>query len=435
MGSLQITSKVSIGPYHTNTGANAFVAGFQNSVTGDYSSVGGGATNSANGTGATIGGGGTSDGFSFLSNEAGGGGATISGGFGNRANNTADAVGGGQENTANGGASTIGGGARNTASGNGATIGGGAFNTASGASSTVPGGWSNGATGRFSFAAGRFAQANHDGTFIWADSAVANLFSTGPNQFLIRASGGVGIGTNSPGAALDVLGNVRAGSSQNTLMGTHPNYNNGYAGWWKDGSDYSMLSDGTNTYLNAPLTTGGIYFRSNNADKMVVQGSTGYVGIGTTAPDQLLSVNGNASKSGGGTWAVFSDRRLKTDINPFRDGLSVIKRVNPVTFRYNGKRGLPTDKTYVGVIAQEIKDVVPYTVDSFKGKLDPQDSEETDILRFDANALMYISINAIKELSAENQKLRQELDELKAMVKSLAAERNGVGNKSMGELK
>ena len=37
-----------------------------------------------------------------------------------------------------------------------------------------------------------------EGTFAWADSAEADFQSTGPNQFLVRAAGGVGINTNAP---------------------------------------------------------------------------------------------------------------------------------------------------------------------------------------------------------------------------------------------
>lgn len=58
-----------------------------------------------------------------------------------------------------------------------------------------------------SFAAGFLAEANHGGTFVWADSASGfgvPFPSTGVNQFLIRASGGVGIGTNSPDGLVDV---------------------------------------------------------------------------------------------------------------------------------------------------------------------------------------------------------------------------------------
>ncbi len=60
------------------------------------------------------------------------------------------------------------------------------------------------ATGSYSFSAGRRAIANHDGTFVWGDSTDADFTSTTTNQFLIRAGGGVGIGTASPAASLSV---------------------------------------------------------------------------------------------------------------------------------------------------------------------------------------------------------------------------------------
>jgi len=36
------------------------------------------------------------------------------------------------------------------------------------------------------------------GAFVWGDSANADFASTGENQFLVRASGGVGINKNNP---------------------------------------------------------------------------------------------------------------------------------------------------------------------------------------------------------------------------------------------
>jgi len=82
-------------------------------------------------------------------------------------------------------------------------VGGGARNEARGSYATVPGGRSNKARGDYSFAAGQNArvQRAHSGTFAWSDSgnlATDSLLSTGANQFLIRAKGGVGIGTNAP---------------------------------------------------------------------------------------------------------------------------------------------------------------------------------------------------------------------------------------------
>ena len=87
-------------------------------------------------------------------------------------------------------------------------------NTNSGPYATVPGGDQN-LAGTNSLAAGHRAKANHDGTFVWADSNVSDFASTGNDQFLIRASGGVGIGTNNPSQTLHVIGNILATGTVN----------------------------------------------------------------------------------------------------------------------------------------------------------------------------------------------------------------------------
>ena len=61
-----------------------------------------------------------------------------------------------------------------------------------------------------SVAAGNGAQAGGPGSFVWADSTAGVFSSTGSNQFLVRATGGVGIGTNNPQSALHVVGWVQA---------------------------------------------------------------------------------------------------------------------------------------------------------------------------------------------------------------------------------
>ncbi len=87
-------------------------------------------------------------------------------------------------------------GAPNTITGNASSIGGGLGNTIDGSWSTIPGGRANSVNANDSVAMGRSATANHDGVFIWNDGG--SFASTGPDQFLISASGGVGIGTNNP---------------------------------------------------------------------------------------------------------------------------------------------------------------------------------------------------------------------------------------------
>ena len=92
-------------------------------------------------------------------------------------------VGGGAANSASFLAATVGGGYSNTASKQYTAVGAGGFNTASGFAATVPGGAGNTAGGDFSFAAGRRATANHQGSFVWADSTDADFGSTANDQF------------------------------------------------------------------------------------------------------------------------------------------------------------------------------------------------------------------------------------------------------------
>jgi len=138
-----------------------------NTITGNWGTVGGGYRNTA------------------------GLWATVSGGQGNTASGSVAMIGGGQANTASGSIATVGGGTLNTASAEGATVAGGGGNTASGIHAVVPGGFENTAAGNASFAAGHYAKANNDGSFVWSDlSLPAGLTDTGPNSFVARASGG-----------------------------------------------------------------------------------------------------------------------------------------------------------------------------------------------------------------------------------------------------
>jgi hypothetical protein len=137
--------------------------------------------------------------------------STISGGQQNFINQDYAPIGGGRNNQIYGAYGTIaGGGGEDSVDANIVTseygaIGGGRNNRASGLAATVSGGVGNLAAGDYSFAAGYQAQAKHEGSFVWADHEAGQDFeSTAPDQFLVRASGGVGIGTNEPMATLHI---------------------------------------------------------------------------------------------------------------------------------------------------------------------------------------------------------------------------------------
>ena len=184
------SSIVGGGSYNTASGSSSTVGGGSyNTASDQYATVGGGGSNKASNSYTTAGGG--------WNNRASGLSATVSGGEWNTASGGWATVGGGGNNSASGSNATVGGGMSNRASGYHATVSGGGGNEASGEFATVPGGSTNAAQGDYSFAAGRRAKANHDGAFVWADSTDADLASTGDDQFLVRASGGVYFYTSS----------------------------------------------------------------------------------------------------------------------------------------------------------------------------------------------------------------------------------------------
>jgi len=142
--------------------------GFENTVTGDHGTVGGGRSNQA-GIIATVAGG--------INNAASGERSVVGGGTGNTASSSCSVVAGGDNNMAMGGSQ--------------ATVGGGHNNTSNAQGATIPGGEDNTASGRYSFAAGRKASAIHKGAFVWGDSAASEIASSAEDQFTARTAGGV----------------------------------------------------------------------------------------------------------------------------------------------------------------------------------------------------------------------------------------------------
>ena len=136
-------------------------------------------------------------------------------GVGNFVSNYNGTIGGGSANAVEDASGTIGGGFGNVvgfSSGCFSTVAGGHSNWARGGHSSVPGAAGNISYGDFGFAGGReaFVETGHHDTFIWVDFTGGSVLdSTGPDQFLVRANGGVGINTDSPNSSLHVSGDMQ----------------------------------------------------------------------------------------------------------------------------------------------------------------------------------------------------------------------------------
>lgn len=326
--------------------------------------------------------------------------ATVLGGSGNSATHEHATVVGGLRSTASGVRSIVAGGQFNRSEGGTSIVAGGYFNHAASSGAAVVGGESNCAGGLNSFAGGRSAHvrpatgttgncgqgvdsgdANGDeGTFNWADSSTFSAFaSTGPNQFLVRADGGVLLNTTSRVSNNDDLvlkARALSGDADADLrMVTRNN---------KSALIFLRDLDGAITVQLPNLTAG--------TDRLVVGGGAG----------------GNATLSNGGTWTNASSRAFKTGFAAI-DPLDVLNRVAnlPISrWVYTGSE----EGTHMGPMAED-----------FKAAFDLAGNGKS-IATVDADGVALAAIQGLNQklesenaaLRAESAALRQRLDAIEA---------------------
>lgn len=227
----------------------------------------------------------------------------------------------------------------------------------------------------------------------------------------ISASGNVGVGTGSPAALLHVEKNQATGTEVRVM---NSNTTGGFAGLYLNGG-FGLTTGGLVQYNNITglknlfVTTGGadpLHLGTNNTIRMTVLPTTGLVGINTQAPTDTLSVNGTASKPGGGSWSVFSDERLKTIKGSFTRGLQAVMRLQPLRYEYkpDNALSLKSGEEAVGFGAQQLQQVIPEAVTT----------NANGYLQVNNDPIIWTMLNAIKEQQQEILKLKKEIRQLRA---------------------
>ena len=204
----------------------------------------------------------------------------------------------------------------------------------------------------------------------------------------ISATGNVGVGTASPAALLSLHRSTRDLEIRLTD-----------AGGTAAGDVGVQLRAGTGAFLGLAAGGGtgiGIVLDTNNN-----------VGIGTIAPDQKLSVNGDADKTGGNTWLAFSDERLKNIKGNFNSGLKAVMQLQPIRYEYlkNNALGLKSEGEHIGFGAQAVQKVIPEAV--------TKNSE--GYLMVNGDPIIWTMLNAIKEQQKEIEQLRAQIRQLRSV--------------------
>jgi len=245
------------------------------------------------------------------------------------------------------------------------------------------------------------------------------------------ASTNVGIGTTAPASTLDVEATAPGLVGPIILLKNNAGIQSGTLG---NSVDLRFALDGgssvgnPNAYIRvaedgnsqygawisfATMADGGA--GSGPLEHMRIQ-SNGFVGIGTTAPDALLSVNGGADKTGGGSWATFSDRRLKNLDGDFTAGLSEILKLQPIRYRYKDDNalGIRDRDQHVGFVAQEVQKVIPEAVtENNKG-----------YLLVNNDPILWTMLNAIKE---QQQQIEEQTRQIRQQQKQIVRLAGKVG--------
>lgn len=218
----------------------------------------------------------------------------------------------------------------------------------------------------------------------------------------ISADGDIGIGTASPGHHLHVQGTgIQTIAVESTQNGNNAQMifigksAGGTAQQWQLGENLA--------------TTAGNFelFDSTAAQSRILVNTSGRVGIGTTAPTDTLSVNGTASKPGGGSWAVFSDERLKNIKGQFNSGLKALMQLQPLRYEYrqNNALGLKSEGVHIGFGAQAVQKIIPEAVTRTEG----------GYLMVNNDPIIWTMLNAIKEQQKEIEQLKAQVRQLRTV--------------------
>jgi len=287
------------------------------------------------------------------------------------------------------------------------------------------------------------------GAVVVTGTAAATNTTTGS----IRTAGGLGVAGNAyMGGLLSVTGNITGGNVSGTnIVGTlttasQPNITGvgtiTSGNWNATAIAVARGGTGQTTYTNGQLLIGNT--TGNTLTKATLTAGTGVTitngagsislaiaqAVATTSSVRFGSfgVGTNASGTTGeiratnNITAFFSDRRLKTDIRPLDHALERVRAISGVTFRSSAvaaQYGYLDSSTQVGVIAQEVAEVLPEVVVPAPFDIGQRDDgTEFSLSGQDYKTVRYeklvpLLIEAIKDLDKSVTNLAQEIDHLR----------------------
>ncbi|CAL1517154.1 tail fiber domain-containing protein [Chitinophaga sp. MM2321] len=251
----------------------------------------------------------------------------------------------------------------------------------------------------FGNAFGIGAQANQFRLHLNAPTSVFSFFNAPAGQEILTIQPNGSMGVNQPSPAMSVEASnvtpLRGGPAIGCSFGAA-----------NESFIYLNIPDTTISAPPRPLGDTNLIWKTGFALRFLTEDQKGVVAA-TTKKHLTIDASGitvEADVKYFGTISDISDARLKKDILPFEDGLSVINRIAPVKYRFKRNEGTDNDEEYVGVLAQDIQKIAPYAIKTHLDKSEDGE-EQTEILSVVTGNFIFMLINAVKELEERVKKL------------------------------
>lgn len=173
-----------------------------------------------------------------------------------------------------------------------------------------------------------------------------------------------------------------------------------------DGGDIVFKDDGTTAGSIDVATASTLKFKAGTTEEMRLTTSGLAIENGLYVGDASTAPTDNEVRAQGDITAFHSsDRRLKENITPITDALEKVSKINGVEFDWTdehiekrgGEDGYFVRKHDVGVIAQEVQEVLPEVVRE----------REDNTLAVDYERMVALLIEAVKDLKKEVEELKQ----------------------------
>jgi hypothetical protein len=326
----------------------------------------------------------------------------------------------------------------NTANGNEALLSNttGGYNTASGAfalEETTTGG-GNTADGYVAIGA---TTTGSDNTAIGYGALYYNVtgsFNTavgagaGPdnNSFNLTNATSIGAFSQVTESNALVLGSIKGvnGGSANTLVGigtTAPTQTlevdlgnslvRGVNNFQKNGDTAFLYMGDTNNFIQSTYGTGITIGAFQVPTAVRINQYSGFVGIGTTAPTNRLTLGQGTGAALGDGWGTYSSRRWKTHIHTLDDALAKVQHLRGVS--YDLKQ---SGRHEIGVIAEEVGQVVPEVV--------TYEDNGKDARSVDYSRLTALLIEAVKQ---QQRQIRTQQSQIRTQLQQILRLNNKVG--------